>query len=100
MLHNIPITCLLITTIVANRYMEPARLFVAENHKIKSREGTTEGDPTAMEAYALGDSPLIHFLSKLIFIKKHRSNEVAFVDDFTAAGKASKSKAYWDILKQ
>ena len=38
MLH---ITCPLLTTFIANCYMEPARLFVIWNHGIKSREGTT-----------------------------------------------------------
>ena len=63
-------------------------------------EGTTQGDPTAMECYALAVTPLIHFLSEFIFIKEHRSKEFAFTDDFTVAGKASKIKAYWDILQQ
>ena len=62
MLHNISLTCPLITTFIANCYMEPARLFVAWNHEIKSREDTTQGDPTAMGAYALGVTPLIRFL--------------------------------------
>ena len=48
MLHNISLNCPLITTFIANCYMEPARLFVAWNHEIKSREDTTQGDPTAM----------------------------------------------------
>ena len=51
---RISITYPLITTFIANCYMEPARLFVVGNHKIKSREGTTQGDPTAMGACALG----------------------------------------------
>ena len=100
MLHNISITCPLITTFIANCYMKPARLFVARNHEIKSREGTTQGDPTAMGAYALGVTPLIHSLNEFIFINEHRSKEVAFADDFTVAGKASEIKAYWDILQQ
>ena len=98
MLHNISSTCPLITTFIANCYMEPARLFVAGNHEIKSREGKTQGDPAAVGAYALGVTPLIHFLSNFIFINDHRSKEVA--DDFTVAGKASEIKAYWDILQQ
>ena len=56
--------------------------------------------PTAVGAYALRVTPLIHFLTEFIFITEHRSKEVAFVDDFTVAGKASKIKAYWDILTQ
>ena len=47
--------------------MEPARLFVVGDHEIKSTEGTTQGDLKAMGAYALGVTPLIHFLSEFIF---------------------------------
>ena len=100
MLHNISIICPLITTFIANCYMEPARLFVVGNHERKSREGATQGDPATMGAYALGVTPLIHFLSKFILISEHRSKEVAFVDDFTVVGKASKITPYWDILQQ
>ena len=32
MLHNISITCPLITTFIANCYMEPARLFVEQHY--------------------------------------------------------------------
>ena len=99
MLHNISITCPLMTIFIANFYMEPARLFVVGNHKIKSREDTTQGHPTAMGAYALGVTPLIHFLSEFIFINENRSKEVVFADNFTVVGKASKIKAYLDILQ-
>ena len=60
-LHNISITCRLITTFIANCYMEPARLSVVENHEKKSREGATQGSATAMGVYALGISRLIIF---------------------------------------
>ena len=53
-----------------------------------------KGKLTAVGAYALRVTPLIRFLTEFIFITKHRSKEVAFVDDFTVAGKASKIKAY------
>ena len=53
-----------------------------------------------MGADALGVTPLIHFLSKFIFINKHRSKEVAFADDFKVVGKASKIKAYCDTLQE
>ena len=89
-------TCSLITTFIANCYIEPARLFVIGNNEIKSREGTRQGNPTAMGAYAVGvTTPLIHFLSEFIFINKRRSKEVAFADDYTAAEKASEIKPYW-----
>ena len=70
------------------------------NHKIKSRGGTTQRDPPAMEVYALSVTPLIHFLSEIIFTNKDRSKEEAFADDFTVARKSSKIKEYWDILQQ
>ena len=100
MLHNISITCPLITTFIANCYIEPARLFVVGNHEIKSREGTTQGDPTAVGTSALGVTPLINFLSEFILINEHKSKELPFADDFTVAGKTSEIKAYWDILQQ
>ena len=99
MLHNVSITCPLITTFIATCYMEPARIFVAGNHKITSRESKAHEDPTAMGTYALGVTPLIHFLSEFIFINEHRSKEVVFADNFTVVGKASKIKAYFDILQ-
>ena len=60
-LHNISITCRLITTFIANCYMEPVRLYVVEDHEKKSREGATQGRPTAMGVYALGINRLIIF---------------------------------------
>ena len=60
-LHNISITCGLITTFIANCYMEPVRLSVVEDHEKKSREGATQGRPTAMGVYALGINRLIIF---------------------------------------
>ena len=90
-LPNISITY---PTFLANCFMEPVRLFFEGNQEIKSREGTTQEDPTAMGAYALGVTPLIHFLSEFTFINEHRNKEAAFVDDLTVAGKVSKIKAY------
>ena len=100
MLHDISITCPLIITFIENCYMELARLFDVENPEIKSREVTTQRYPTVMGAYALGVTPLIHFLSEFIFVKEHRSKEVALADNFTVAGKAREIKAYWDIVHQ
>ena len=64
-LPNITITYPLITTFIANCFMEPVRLFVEGNHEIKSREGTTQGDPTA-----IGATPLIYFLGNLFHLLK------------------------------
>lgn len=40
-LHNIPITCPTISTIISNCYLVLARLFVIGNKGLKSKEGTT-----------------------------------------------------------
>ena len=53
-MHNMKIICPEISTFVANCYQEPARLFVMGGLEIKSLEGTTQGDPTAMPVYAEG----------------------------------------------
>ena len=100
MLHNIFIVCPILTTFISNCYTIPARLFVVGNFELKQREGTTQGDPTAMVAYALGVTPLIQFLIEFININEHHSKEVAFADDFTVAGKVKEIKDYWDALLQ
>ena len=70
--HNISITCPILSTFVSNCYLVPARLFILGNEEIKSTEGTTQGDPTAMGAYALGVTPLIHFLHEYVSMNNHR----------------------------
>lgn len=67
MLHNIPVTCPLITKFMAICYVQPVRLFVVGNHEMKLSEGITQRDTSTMGAYALGVTPLNHFLSEFIF---------------------------------
>ena len=40
-----------------------------------------------MGIYALGVTPLLHFLHEFILINEHRSKEVSFADDLTVAEK-------------
>ena len=61
-----------------------------------AKEETTQGDPTAMGAYALGILPLIHFLLEFISINHLSAKEVAFADDFTVAGKLTSIRDYWE----
>ena len=81
---------------MSNCYLVPARLFILGNKDIKSKEGTTQGDQTAMAAYALGVAPLIHFLHKYVSMNNHRCKEVTFADDFTRTGKIEGIRSYWE----
>ena len=53
-IHKIIIICPEISTYVRNCYESPARLFVTGGKEISSNEGTTQGDPIAMDVYAIG----------------------------------------------
>ena len=99
MLRNISWSCPILSTYINNCYCSPANLFIIGGSKIMSKEGTTQGDPTAMAAYALGITPLLHFFHEFISSKIHITKEVGFADDFTAAGKISEIKEYWDLLQ-
>ena len=62
--------------------------------ELRSRQGTTQGDPTAMAAYALGLTPLLDHVQSVKRSVKH----VAFADDLTVAGKLKEIKIWWDTL--
>ena len=100
MLHNIFITCPTLSTFISNCYLVSARLFILGNKEIKSKEETAQGDPTAMVTYALGVTPLIHFLHEYVSMNNNRCKEVAFADDFTIAGKIEGIRSYWELLQQ
>ena len=100
MLHNISIMCSMLSTSVSNCYLVPVRPFILGNKEIKSKEGTTQGDPTVMAVYVLGMTPLIHFLHEYVSINNNRCKEVAFVDDFTITGKIKGIRLYWELLQQ
>ena len=76
MLQNISITCPILSTFVSNYYLAPARLLILGNIEMKSKEEAIQGDPTAMTAYTLGVTPLIHFLHEYVSMNNHRCKEV------------------------
>ena len=108
-LHNIEIICPEIATYIKNCYLKPARLFVVGGIEIKSDEGTTQGDPTAMPAYALGIAPLLVILGEPntptqtthttdASLQTNTAREAAYADDLTGAGTIDELKKWWDMV--
>ena len=94
MFHKMKFICQVIAPYISNCYMCFARLFIIDGGELLSNEGTTQGDLTSMDAYALGISPLLQFLLDFISVNDLNAKEVAFADDFTVAGKISSIKDY------
>ena len=97
-LHNISILCPAISTFVTNYHATPARLFVIGGSEIKFNEGTTQGDRVAMAIYALGITPFIMMMVEFMSTKCDDIKMVAFVDDFSAAGKLKSLLQWWKTL--
>ena len=101
-LHNTKILCPSISTYVNNCYSSPTDLYIQGGRSIKSEEGTTQGDPTAMAIYALGITPLLVWLSK----KSNEGNsafaskDVAFADDLNGIGAVESLKRWWSLLEE
>ena len=75
-----------------------SQLFVIGGEEILSKEGTYQRDPTSMGTYALGLTPLLHFLHEFILINKRRSKEVAFGDDLTVVRNIKEIKQHLELL--
>ena len=79
---------------ITSCYITPTKLFIIGRGEILSKEGTIQGDLTAMGAYTKGISPLFHFLFEFISINHLSAKEVVFADDFTVAGKLTSIRDY------
>ena len=66
MLRNLKFLCPIIATHIINCYATPSRLFIVGGGEIQSCEGTTQGDPPVLGAYASGILPLVKFLLEFI----------------------------------
>lgn len=92
MLKNISRICPIAFVYAYNCYSVHARLFVLGGTELKSKEGTTQGDPTSMALYALGSLPLIWFLAE----HEKEVNQVAYADDLSGGGKVTKLRKWFD----
>ena len=94
MLKNIGRICPIAYVYAYNCYSIHARLFVLGGAELKSKEGTTQGDPTSMALYALGSLPLIWFLAQT----ESEVSQVAYADDLTGGGKVAGLREWFDAI--
>eukprot|EP00794_Sanderia_malayensis_P019270 gene19270-biopygen16155 len=81
LLNNIKFLCPPMATYVTNCYGKPSRLFITGGKEIKSSEGTTQGDPFAMPAYAIGIVPLLPLLKSSHGYQPPIVKHAAYADD-------------------
>ena len=97
LLHNIRYLCPPMATYVRNCYAKPSRLFIAGGKELKSSEGTTQGDPSAMPAYGIGILPF------LALIKSGGAEEVkqlAYADDIGGGAKLKTLREWWKNIEE
>ena len=93
-LHNIQYICPPLALTLINTYRNPARLFVVGGKEITSVEGTTQGDPLAMQFYALGTNPLLQCLKSAV----SSVSQVWLADNAMGAGTLKDLKRWWDLI--
>ena len=105
MLANINKLCPILSIYSYNCYAPHARLFVIGGKELRSKEGTTQGDPPSMSLYAIGLMPLLfrlseHFKSNEANPPNIKNGQVAYADDLTGGGKLKLLRKWFeDIVK-
>ena len=94
LLNNIQYLCPPISKYIRNCYRVPARLFVAGGQELESAEGTTQGDPTAMDAYAIGILPFLALIKPEV--DHQRMKHVAYADDLAGGSKLQNLREWWN----
>ena len=94
MLHSLKFIYSIMASYNIHCYATPSRLFIDSGGEIRSSEETTQGDPTAMGAYALDILPLIKFRPQFINLNEMNAKEEVFTDDFPVAGSLNCIKDY------
>ena len=92
LLHNVRYICPSMATYIRNCYGTPARLFVG-GQEVESAEGTTQGDPTAMIAYAIGIRPLLEKIKPEVNPKNMK--HAAYADDLAGGSTLEMLSDWW-----
>ena len=91
-LLNCQAICPSMSPILTNIYRNDSWLFVG-GQCLKSKEGTTQGDPLAMAMYAIGTQPLIRRLDGI-------AKQVWYADDSAAGSSLERLRQWWDLLEE
>ena len=98
-LHNIRELCPPFHRYLSNTYQLPARMIINDQFKtdtLLSEEGSTQGDVTAMQMYAVGTRSLINTLQDET--DQAECQQVWYADDSSVVGKMLEMRKWWDIL--
>ena len=97
-IHNAKVICPSLSTFIINCYQYHARLFIIGGAEIKSREGTTKGDPIAMFIYAIAIIPLVLKSVEKVQSGSNEAKLAVFADDLAGVGKLTGLKVLWDEI--
>ena len=90
-LHNMQHLCPPLFRFLANSYSEPSKLHLGDGSFIMSQEGATQGDPVAMQMYAVSSREAINSLDA----NTEDVAQVWFADDSIAAAKLANLYDWW-----
>ena len=94
MLENVSRICPIAYIYAYNCYSVHARLFVLGGAELKSKEGTTQGDPTSMALYAIGSLPFLWLLDQ----EETGTCQVAYADDLSGGGKIEGLRKWFNVI--
>ena len=94
MLENVSRICPIAYIYAYNCYSVHARLFVLGGAELKSKEGTTQGDPTSMALYAIGSLPVLWLLDQ----EETGTCQVDYADDLSGRGKVEGLRKWFNVI--